>query len=146
MASRSSWQSRSEQYHRRQPQGWICYRCKDACGRDVQALPAALQTLRTSALVDLVDRLQFREGNDVRGELPGALELLQGRGIPETRQEVVSFKKCLRPWRVERPTTSQRSSSLPQRDHLCPLQDKRSQRSMRLYEIWRLRIRRLQKP
>ena len=98
MASRSSWQSRAEQ-HQRHQQAWICYRCKEACGRDAKHCQRPLETLRTSALVDLMDRLKFRGKHDAREELPCALDLLQGRGfrVPETRQEALSLRKCLNP-------------------------------------------------
>ena len=94
-ASRSSWQSRGER--QKQPQEWICYRCKEACGRDAKHCERPLEELRGSALVDLLDRFQFKGKRDEKNELPRVLALLHERGfrVPGTQEATLELRKCL---------------------------------------------------
>ena len=74
VTSRALWQSKSNYHPRRQGQGWLCYRCKESCGKDAKSWEKPIHTFKTSAIANIVGRLQFRAKCDLRGELQGGLE------------------------------------------------------------------------
>ena len=94
-ASRASWQSKSDYHPWRQ--GWLCYRCKESCGKDAKSCEKPIHTLKTSAIADIVDRIQYRAKCDLGSELQLGLEELERRGFrrPETAKEAVELRKSL---------------------------------------------------
>ena len=76
---------------------WQCYRCKEECGMDAKSCLKSIGELRSSAVVDIIDRILFRSRPDIQLEVQTAIEELERRGFqrPATSKEATGLCKSL---------------------------------------------------